>query len=46
MIVKFLKVIFKQKLLDVDVKTIKSHLRDDENKGLVKIKEDLSKPNE
>lgn len=45
-IVKFLKVIFKQKLLDVDVKTIKSHLRDDENKGLVKIKEDLSKPNE
>ena len=45
-IVKFLKVIFKQKLLDVDVKTIKSHLRDDENKGLVKIKEDLYKPNE
>ena len=45
-IVKFLKVIFKQKLLDVDVKTIKSHLRDDEKKGLVKIKEDLSKPNE
>jgi len=45
-IVKFLKVIFKVKLLDVDVKTIKSHLKDDENKGLVKIKEDLSKPNE
>ena len=45
-IVKFLKVIFKQKLLDVDVKTIKSHLKDDENKGIVKIKEDLSKPNE
>ena len=42
-IVKFLKVIFKQKLLDVDVKTIKSHLKDDENKGIVKIKEDLSK---
>ena len=45
-IVKLLKVIFKQKLLDVDVKTIKSHLKDDENKGIVKIKEDLSKPNE
>lgn len=45
-IVKFLKVIFKQKLLDIDVKTIKSHLKDDENKGIVKIKEDLSKPNE
>lgn len=45
-IVKFLKVIFKQKLLDVDVKTIKSYLKDDENKGIVKIKEDLSKPNE
>lgn len=45
-IVKFLKVIFKKKLLDVDVKTIKSHLKDDENKGIVKIKEDLSKPNE
>lgn len=45
-IVKFLKVIFKQKLLDVDVKTIKSHLKDDENKGIVKIKEDLSNPDE
>ena len=45
-IVKFLKVIFVEKLLDVDVKTIKSHLKDDENKGIVKIKEDLSKPNE
>ena len=45
-IVKLLKVIFKQKLLDVDVKTIKSHLKDDENKGIVKIKEDLSNPDE
>ena len=46
MIVKLLKVIFATKLSDVDVKTIKSHLKDDENKGIVKIKEDLSNPDE
>lgn len=45
-IVKLLKVIFATKLSDVDVKTIKSHLKDDEKKGRIKIKEDLSKPNE
>ena len=45
-IVKLLKVIFATKLSDVDVKTIKSHLKDDENKGIVKIKEDLSNPDE
>jgi hypothetical protein len=39
----FLKTIFRENLSDVAVKTIKSHLRDDENKGIVKIKEDLSK---
>ncbi len=39
----FLKTIFRENLSNVAVETIKSHLRDDENKGIVKIKEDLSK---
>ena len=46
MIVKLLKVIFATKLSDVDVKTIKSHLKDDEKKGKIIIKEDLSNPDE
>ena len=45
-IVKLLKVIFATKLSDVDVKTIKSHLKDDEKKGKIIIKEDLSNPDE
>lgn len=45
-IANLLKVIFREKLLDVEVKTIKSHLKDEEEKGRITIKEDLSKPNE
>lgn len=39
----FLKSIFRENLADVDVKSIKSHLKDDEKIGIIKIKEDLSK---
>ncbi|MDO4881113.1 MAG: hypothetical protein Q3983_07520 [Capnocytophaga sp.] len=45
-IVKFLKVIFEKNLSDVEENTIKKHLKDEENKGKIKIKEDLSKDNE
>lgn len=45
-IANLLKVIFREKLLDVEVKTIKSHLKDEEEKGRIIIKEDLSKLNE
>lgn len=45
-IANLLKVIFREKLLDVEVKTIKSYLKDEEEKGRITIKEDLSKPNE
>ena len=45
-IAKLLKTIFKEKFSDSSIKTIKSHLKDDEEKGKIKIKEDLSKPNE
>jgi len=39
----YVETIFRENLSNVAVETIKSHLRDDENKGIVKIKEDLSK---
>lgn len=39
----FLKSIFRENLADVDVKSIKSHSKDDEKIGIIKIKEDLSK---
>lgn len=45
-IAKLLKTIFKEKFPDTSIKTIKSHLKDDEKKGRIIIKEDLSKPNE
>jgi hypothetical protein len=37
----FLKAAFAHTLRDVEVSTIKSHLKDDENKGLIRIKENL-----
>ena len=45
-IAKLLKIIFAEKLSRTSIKTIKSHLKDDEKKGRIIIKEDLSKLNE
>jgi hypothetical protein len=42
-IVLFLKIIFAHTLRDVEVETIKKHLKDDEQKGIIKIKEDIAK---
>jgi len=39
----FLKKVFPNILKDVEVETIKSHLKDDELKGIIKIRENLSK---
>ena len=41
-IARFLKNVFPDILKDVEVETIKSHLKDDELKGVIKIKESLS----
>ena len=45
-IAKLLKIIFAEKFSRTSIKTIKSHLKDDEKKGRIIIKEDLSKFNE
>jgi putative mobilizable transposon, tnpC protein len=45
-IAKLLKIIFAEKFPRTSIKTIKSHLKDDEKKGRIIIKEDLSKLNE
>ena len=45
-IAKLLKIIFAEKFSRTSIKTIKSHLKDDEKKGRIIIKEDLSKLNE
>ena len=39
---KFLKLTFADALKDVEVKSIKTHLKDDEQKGLIKIIEDFT----
>jgi hypothetical protein len=39
----FLKIVFAHTLQDVEVETIKKHLKDDEQKGIIKIKEYISK---
>ena len=44
-IAELLKRIF-SKLSDTEAESIKKHLKDEENKGEITIKEDLSKPNE
>lgn len=41
-VARFLKNIFKISLKDVETDSIKSHLRDDENKGLIKINKDIT----
>ncbi|PDP70321.1 hypothetical protein CLI85_10065 [Tannerella forsythia] len=38
----FLKLVFAEALKDVEPETIKSHLKDDEQKGLIKIQKCLS----
>ncbi|OLQ21525.1 hypothetical protein BGK60_02615 [Tannerella forsythia] len=37
----FLKLVFAEALKDVEPETIKSHLKDDEQKGLIKIRKGL-----
>ena len=39
----FLKLVFAVPLKDMEVETIKKHLKDDELKGIIKIQEDVSK---
>lgn len=41
-IANFLKLVFAQSLKEVEIDTIKSHLKDDPKKGLITIKESLS----
>jgi len=41
-IAQFLKKIFEESLKEVDVKSIKTHLKDDERKGSIKIIKDIS----
>jgi hypothetical protein len=38
----FLKVLFSHTLREVEIESIKKHLKDDELKGIIKIKEDIS----
>ncbi|GHU98850.1 hypothetical protein FACS1894159_01950 [Bacteroidia bacterium] len=38
----FLKVVFAHTLREIEVESIKSHLKDDERKGIIKIKGDIS----
>ena len=45
-IAELLKTIFAENFPETSIKTIKSHLKDDEEKGKIIIKEDLSKLNE
>jgi len=45
-IANLLKTIFAENFPETSIKTIKSHLKDDEEKGKIIIKEDLSKLNE
>lgn len=37
----FLKLIFAHILRDVEAETVKKHLKDDENKGIIKIRETI-----
>jgi len=37
----FLKEVFQHSLKDVETDSIKSHLKDDDEKGIIKIKRDL-----
>jgi len=41
-IAHFLKIVFPNILKDAEIETIKSHLKDDEKKGIIKIRESLS----
>ena len=45
-IANLLKTIFAENFPETSIKTIKSHLKDDEEKGKIIIKKDLSNPNE
>lgn len=38
----FLKTVFPETLKDIEVESIKKHLKDDERKGIIKIKKDLT----
>lgn len=40
----FLKTVFAETLKDIEVESIKKHLKDDERKGIIKIKKDLTQP--
>jgi hypothetical protein len=39
----FLKTVFPDVFREIEVKSIKLHLKDDELKGVIKIQEDISK---
>lgn len=45
-IANLLKAIFAENFSTTDIESIKRHLKNDEDKGIIKIKKDLSKPNE
>lgn len=45
-IANLLKAIFAENFSTTDVESIKKHLKKDEDKGIIKIKKDLFKPNE
>ena len=45
-IANLLKAIFAENFSTTDVESIKRHLKNDEDKGIIKIKKDLFKPNE
>lgn len=40
----FLKTVFAESLKDIETESIKKHLKDDERKGIIKIKKDLTQP--
>jgi hypothetical protein len=44
-IARFLKIVFPDVFRETEVDSIKRHLKDDELKGIIKIMEDLTKPN-
>ena len=41
-VAEFLKITFSESLKDVEVNSIKTHLKDDDHKGIIKINDDLS----
>ncbi|RRJ87354.1 MULTISPECIES: DUF2214 family protein [Flavobacteriaceae] len=41
-VAEFLKITFSESLKDVEVNSIKTHLKDDDQKGIIKINDDLS----